>query len=166
MRKLVPWGRSVAEYKAMFDLTDENLHSRILEYGCGTSALNALLHDDASLIVSYAPSFDSPKQELPFDDFTFDFALSSHYLFTAVDSHSELMHTESHIQMIRELARVANEVRIFPVVDNAGQASPLLGPVLLGLQQAHYGVEVREVPCSLYPKGNVMLRVWAQVCAV
>lgn len=151
MRKLVLEGHNVAEYKAMFDLTDENLHSRILEYGGGTSAEKVMLDEKASL---------------PFDDFSFDFALSSHDLFTDIDSQSLQVQVEQHIHIIRELARVANEVRIFPVIDKSGQASPLLGPVLLGLQRANYGVEIREVPYSLYPKGNVMLRVWAQACEV
>lgn len=231
MRKLVLWGHNVTEYKAMFDLTDDDVHSRILEYGCGTSAVNALLHKKASLMISCDPLFELSKSQLmsdvssmfahraeqiladqpqldvttsggidafiearragchtffadyeqgllekryivernhslPFEDFTFDFALSSHYLFTDIDSQRHMEHVEQHMYIIRELARVANEVRIFPVIDKRGQASPLLGPVLLGLQQANYGVEVREVPYSLYPKGNVMLRVWAQVCEV
>ena len=68
------------------------------------------------------------------------------------------------MRVIRELARVAKEVRIFPLIDRHGQPSPFLGPVLLGLQEGNYGVEVKEVPYHLQPKGNAMLRVWAQQC--
>jgi len=35
MRKLVLWGHSVDEYREMFDLSQEDMDSRILEYGCG-----------------------------------------------------------------------------------------------------------------------------------
>lgn len=99
-------------------------------------------------------------QSLPFADFTFDLALSSHYLF----AHFDAQDVDFQLQAIRELARVAKEVRIFPLINRYGQPSPFLGPVLLGLQQEGYGVEVREVAYNLQPKGNAMLRVWAQQC--
>jgi len=96
-----------------------------------------------------------PTQDisLPFADFSFDLALSSHYLFG-----------EFHVKVIKELARVAKEVRIFPLIDRDGQPSPFLGPVLLQLQLDNYGVEVRSVNYLLQPQGNAMLRVWAQEC--
>jgi len=97
---------------------------------------------------------------LPFPDFTFDYALSSHYLFANFDNQD----VNFHLNIIRELLRVAKEVRIFPVIDRFGEPSPFLGPVLLGLNQEQYGVEVREVKYSLQAKGNAMLRVWAEKC--
>lgn len=100
--------------------------------------------------------------KLPFDDFTFDFALSSHYLFADLDEQD----SDFYVRAIIELARVAKEVRIFPLIDRHGQPSPCLGPVLLNLQQQNYGVEVRTVPYQLQPKGNAMLRIWAQACVV
>jgi hypothetical protein len=99
---------------------------------------------------------------LSFADFSFNLALSSHYLF-AGSNHQSI---DFHVDAIRELARVAKEVRIFPLIEREGEPSALLGPVLLGLQQANFGVEVREVSCALYPEGNAMLRVWAQACDV
>lgn len=97
---------------------------------------------------------------LPFETYSFDFALSSHYLFAELDNQD----VDFHIQLIRELARVAKEVRIFPLIDRKGQPSSLLGPVLLALQEENYGVEVRESSYHLQPSGNAMLRVWAQEC--
>jgi hypothetical protein len=99
---------------------------------------------------------------LPFEDFSFDLALCSHYLFADLDNQT----VELHLSIICELARVAREVRVFPLVDTEGKTSELLGPVLLGLQQHNYGVEVREIPFQLYKSGNAMLRVWAQQCHV
>ncbi len=103
-----------------------------------------------------------PGAGLPFDDFKFDLALSSHYLFAGSNEQS----IEFHLSAIREMARVAKEVRIFPLIEREGTPSALIGPVLLGLQQANFGAEVREVSCALYPQGNAMLRVWAQACEV
>ncbi|MDF1929347.1 hypothetical protein PGH45_03725 [Legionella pneumophila] len=99
---------------------------------------------------------------LPFADFTFDFALSSHYFFADLDYQT----VDFHLIAIRELARVAKEVRIFPLIDREGNTSQFLGPVLLGLQQENYGVEVREAAFHLHKSGNAMLRVWAQQCVV
>lgn len=97
---------------------------------------------------------------LPFKDFEFDMALSSHYLFADLEDEA----VDFHLKVIKELARVAKEVRIFPLIDRVGQPSRFLGPVLLGLQQDNYGVEVREVTYHSQLKGNAMLRVWAQQC--
>ncbi|NCT57020.1 MAG: class I SAM-dependent methyltransferase [Legionella sp.] len=99
---------------------------------------------------------------LPFENFSFDLALSSHYLFANAADDA----IAYHVKTIQDLARVAKEVRIFPLIERAGTPSELLGPVLLGLQQANFGTEVREVRCALYPEGNAMLRVWAQACDV
>lgn len=98
--------------------------------------------------------------KLPFADFTFDFALSSHYFFADLDDQD----IQFHVQAIKELARVAKEVRIFPLIDRNGQPSSLLGPILLYLQQHNYGTEVRSVAYHLQAQGNAMLRVWAQEC--
>ncbi len=103
-----------------------------------------------------------PNGPLPFQDVAFDLAFCSHYFFASAKDQS----VEWHIETFRELARVAREVRIFPLIQREGEPSELLGPVLLGLQQANFGTEVREVRCALYPEGNAMLRVWAQACEV
>jgi len=97
---------------------------------------------------------------LPFESYSFDFALSSHYLFAELDNQDVAFHME----VIKDLARVAKEVRIFPLIDRTGQSSSLLGPVLLGLQKENFGAEVREVPYHLQKSGNAMLRVWSQEC--
>jgi hypothetical protein len=102
------------------------------------------------------------QKTLPFKDFEFEFCLSSHYLFGDL-AHEDI---DFHMHVICELARVAKEVRIFPLIDWEGQPSPLLGPVLLGLQKKGYGAEVRKVDYNLQSKGNAMLRVWAQQCSL
>jgi hypothetical protein len=103
-----------------------------------------------------------PAGTLPFQDFFYDYALSAHHFFSLIVPQT----VDYHVQHIRELARIAKEVRIFPLVDANGRPSPLLGPVLLALQQNNYGVEVREVSYHLQPKGNAMLRIWAEACQV
>jgi hypothetical protein len=100
--------------------------------------------------------------KLPFKDFEFDFVLVANSLFSDSSQHS----VEFHINIIKELARVAKDVRIFPLVDTKGEPSPLLGPVLLKLYQDNYGVEVLDVSYNLQPKGNAMMRICAKQCHV
>lgn len=99
---------------------------------------------------------------IPRDDFYFDLALSANYLFADLDDQD----VNFHLQVIKEMARVAKEVRIFPLVDRNGQPSPFLGPVLLGLQEENYGIEIKKINYSLQSGANAMLRVWAQQCMI
>ena len=64
--------------------------------------------------------------KLPFSDDAFDLALCSHFLFL----YSEQRDSEFHINSIRELCRVATEVRIFPLVELGSAPSRHLQPVI------------------------------------
>lgn len=146
------------EYKNVFGLTSQDFESEMLEYGCVTQTTQVSWPEFKKPVIRCQPINNGA---LPFSDFAFDLALCPHYLF--VDDGS--LCVDTHLQLIYELARVAKEVRIYPLINN-GLPSPELGPVLLGLQQENYGVEVRDVTSSLQPNGNAMLRVWAQQCHV
>ncbi|MDF1757737.1 MAG: hypothetical protein P1U74_05525 [Legionellaceae bacterium] len=227
MRRLALWGQHLDEYRDMFDLKDDDLNKRFLEYNSGASAFNFELHNKSLNCVSCDPWFNLDKNSLeekintnfdermsqlesnlnkidvsrygsfeklisyrrlgmesfladyesglqsnrymaisedhlPFSDFSFDFALVANNFFADLDFHT----VDHHLGLIKELAKVAKEVRIFPLVDSKGEPSPLLGPILLGLNQDNYGVEVRDVSYHLQPRGNAMLRIWAQQCEV
>jgi hypothetical protein len=67
--------------------------------------------------------------ELPslgFNAGEFDLALSSHFLFTF----SEQFSVDFHIAAIEEMCRVANEARVFPLLNYDGEPSQLLHPVV------------------------------------
>lgn len=55
--KVVPWGRSYAEYVSMFDLTPADLGSRILGCGDGPAEFNAELSKRGGTIVSVDPVY-------------------------------------------------------------------------------------------------------------
>ncbi len=67
--------------------------------------------------------YDKGKQEkryiigelpkLDFEDNKFDIALCSHFLFL----YSDNLNLEFHIEAIKEMLRIAKEVRIFPIID-------------------------------------------------
>lgn len=227
MRKLVLWGHDLAEYCEMFELTQADLSSKILEVGSGPTAVNRQLTDKGGHIIScdalfgeneatlrqhsfaefdfmveqikqnqsmfnwqtygslenfvakrrqgveaFLSDYESAKKEqrlvatsdyqLPFDDFAFELAVSSHFLFANIDNQD----VDFHVNVIKQMCRVAKEVRIFPLIDRFANVSELLGPVLLMLQQANYGVEVKQVEYPLQQKGNAMLRVWPLQCDI
>lgn len=95
------------------------------------------------------------------EDSKFELALCSDLLF-----HSQARAGYTPQQLIDELCRIALEVRVFPLLDETGQITPSLGPIMLALNQKNFGVEVREVPYTMRKGGNAMLRIWSRECAI
>ena len=98
--------------------------------------------------------------ELPFRANQFGLALCSDLVF----------HTQASAftpaEVIAELCRVAEEVRVFPLLDENGEISAELGPLMLMLQQENYGIEVKEVTYKKRTGSNALLRLWAKECKV
>ncbi|RBY77829.1 hypothetical protein DQ238_13870 [Geodermatophilus sp. TF02-6] len=93
---------------------------------------------------------------LPFRDGAFDLVLSSHLLFTYADR----LDAASHVAALRELARVGAEVRVYPLVDQAGRTLPqLLDHVLAGLDAAGVRARVDDVPYEFQRGARSMLRL-------
>ncbi len=94
---------------------------------------------------------------LPFSSSSFDLALCSHFLFT----YSEQFTEEFHVQSVIELARVAWEVRIFPLLTAfSGALSPHLPVVMERLRKQGCSVEVVPVAYEVQKGGNRMLRIF------
>ena len=68
---------------------------------------------------------------LPFADAGFGLALCSRLLFL----YSDHLSPDAHVAALRELLRVAREVRVFPLLTLAGEPSPNLAPVREALYQ-------------------------------
>jgi hypothetical protein len=94
---------------------------------------------------------------LPFADASFDLALCSHLLFL----YSLHLDEEFHYRSIRELCRVAREVRIFPLLALGGQRSPYIDPVTEGIRAAGYDVSIEQVPYEFQRGSNQMMRIRA-----
>lgn len=91
---------------------------------------------------------------LPFPDKSFDLALCSHLLFT----YSENLSSDFHVQSVLELARVANEVRIFPILTAfTGDVSPHLPLIMEQALDRGLSAEVRKVDYEFQKGGNQML---------
>lgn len=92
---------------------------------------------------------------LPFQNGSFDLALSSHFLFL----YSKLLSAKFHLQAILEMLRVAREVRIFPLLALDGTPSPHLSFVTESLARQGYRVEIQPVLYEFQRGGNEMLMV-------
>jgi hypothetical protein len=93
--------------------------------------------------------------DLPFQDRAFDLALCSHFLFL----YSERLGSDFHVDAARELCRVADEVRIFPLLSLDGERSPFVDTVSAALAGARIEVSVEAVPYEFQRGGNQMMRI-------
>jgi len=91
----------------------------------------------------------------PFADGAFDLALCSHFLFLYSAQHDAAF----HLQSLRELGRVAREVRVFPLLALGGQPSPHLGAARDALAADGWHVSIERVPYEFQRGGNEMLCV-------
>ena len=95
--------------------------------------------------------------QLPFADASFDLALCSHLLFTW----AHLLDEDWHEAALRELARVARQVRVFPLV-HQGSGGPVafLGSVLERLaNDGRLATRVVRVPFAFQVGADEMLVV-------
>lgn len=218
--RVVPWGRSFDEYRRMFDLSDRELHLRILGCGDGPASFNAEATRRGIHVTSCDPIYrwdaaeirdrieatygeileqarknahqfvwdfigsveelgsvrmaamndflqdypagkaqgryiDADLPALPFADASFDLALSSHLLFLYTTQLGEAFHRSA----IRDMCRVAGEVRIFPLLALDGRRSPLVEQIADELADSAFDVSIEKVPYEFQRGGNQMMRI-------
>jgi len=91
---------------------------------------------------------------LPFADQSVDLALCSHFLFL----YSDHLPAEFHRRAILEMLRVAQEVRIFPVLTLEGKRSPHLDGVIKWFA-SQFRIDLVQVDYEFQRGGNEMLRI-------
>jgi hypothetical protein len=92
---------------------------------------------------------------LPFADNAFDLGLCSHFLFLYTKQLSE----DFHVAAVRELCRVAGEVRIFPLVALGGASSAHVDPVMQTMRYDGFDVSIEAVPYEFQRGANRMMRI-------
>jgi len=98
---------------------------------------------------------DAELPELPFAGRSFDLALCSHFLFL----YSAHFDAAFHLQSLRELCRVALEVRVFPVLELGAVRSRHIDGVLAQLTSEGYLARIVKVPYEFQKGGDEMLTV-------
>lgn len=218
LSEVVPWGRSLSEYRKMFSLTDVDLDKKILGCGDGPACFNAELSQIGKNVVSADPvyqfdteqirsrideiysdiveqlsknrdeyvwrnigspgelgkirmgamktflnDYDAGKAEgrylnaslpvLPFKNKAFELALCSHYLFL----YSEQVNQEKHIASMLELCRVADEVRVYPLLSLDNNISKHLNSVISTLTDNGIATSLVSVDYEFQKGANQML---------
>ncbi|MFC1821341.1 SAM-dependent methyltransferase [Thermodesulfobacteriota bacterium] len=92
---------------------------------------------------------------LPFADQEFDLAVCSHFLFL----YSDQLSADFHCQAVRELTRVAREVRIFPLQSLDRRPSPHVDRVCEHISQLGRDCEIKSVDYEFQRGANRMLNV-------
>jgi SAM-dependent methyltransferase len=89
--------------------------------------------------------------ELPFLDLSFDLALSSYLLFV----YTQQFDFDFHLAALREMCRIAPEVRIFPLVmANHHERSPYIDPLRQALSQEGITSSIFPTSYELQKGGN------------
>jgi len=92
---------------------------------------------------------------LPFADDAFDLALSSHFLFLYTTQLGEQLHRDA----VREMCRVAAEVRIFPLLMLGGAQSPYVEQHVRELPALGLEATIEEVDYEFQRGANQMMRI-------
>jgi len=92
---------------------------------------------------------------LPFEDGSFDLALSSHLLFL----YSDHLDVAFHKAAIDEMLRVADEVRIFPLLTLENTPSLHVEPVKKHLESKGYTVTIEKSGYEFQKGGDAMMRI-------
>jgi ubiquinone/menaquinone biosynthesis C-methylase UbiE len=222
LQQPVPWGRTLAEYRAMFALGGVDDGARVLDVAAGPASFTAEWAANDGRVVACDPlyaldaatirarlagvqaavselmaanaarfvwrTFPGPGElfrarrgaadlfladlrrggvegryvagalpSLPFADRVFGLGLCSHFLFL----YSNAFDAAFHVAALTELARVAQEVRVFPLLAMDGRSSPHVAPVTAALRWRGYHVSVERVAYEVLRGGDEMLRLKA-----
>ncbi|MDO8287903.1 MAG: methyltransferase domain-containing protein [Parvibaculum sp.] len=147
--KAMKAGMTAARYRFNWKFygSEELVHKRRRE------ALDLFLADYAREgAVRYVPG---SLPDLPFADGTFDLALSSHLLFLYGDE----LNADFHVSALRELMRVAGEVRVFPLLNLDGRPSSHLPVVMQAMRADGFVPELCDVDFEFQIGATKMLRV-------
>jgi hypothetical protein len=155
-------GRVNATRDVMMRLVRENAHRFVWDDIASPEALGELrlgamqlFLDDFEVGKQQRRYLDRSLPELGFEAGSFDVALCSHFLFLYADEFP----LRFHVQSALELARVARDVRIFPLLDLRGEPSPHVDGVVDALQTRGLRVTRQRVAYEFQRGGNEMLRV-------
>jgi hypothetical protein len=119
------------------------------------AALEAFLQDyarglrEGRYVVAELPS-------LPFETDSFSIAVCSHLLFL----YSDLLSADFHVRSVRELCRVAREVRIFPLLTLSRKPSPHVETVRSAIAADGWTSEIVPVDYELQRGGNQLLKIF------
>lgn len=131
----------------------------------GISSVEQLLDVRMQAMTEFLADFDDGKAAgryvdaslpaLPFQDGEFEFALSSHFLFL----YSAHFDKAFHLAAVREMCRVAREVRIFPLIALDGRPSLFVNACVAEAREGGLDARIVRVPYEFQRGARQMLRI-------
>jgi len=173
-------GKSVVSIDPVYRFTEDELKQRIIEtkdivieqmknnfdnfVWSSIKNVQELVQIRLSAMNNFLQDFEKGKvnsryinHELPdrtdFKTNGFDLALSSHFLVL----YSQLG-LEFHIESLKEMLRIASEIRIFPLLNLDAKKSEVLDG-LIEYFNSDYSVSIEKVDYEFQKNGNEMLRI-------
>ncbi|MEO5821233.1 MAG: class I SAM-dependent methyltransferase [Vicinamibacteraceae bacterium] len=134
------WGHGIASIAELGTVRMRAMRTFLDDYDAGRAAGRYV---DASL------------PTLPFADASFDLALCSHLLFL----YSAQLDEAFHVAAVREMCRLAPDVRIFPLLALDGARSPFVDACLAEARGAGMDATIERVDYEFQRGGNEMLRL-------
>lgn len=154
-RLAVTYERVIAETRQNADEFVWSVIPSVEELGrVRMAAMNGFL-DDFPAGLREGRYIDAELPTLPFADAQFELAVCSHLLFLYSAQLGEAFH---HAALL-ELCRVANEVRVFPLLALGGRPSPFVESASQLLRDRGFDVTTERVPYEFQRGGNEMLRI-------
>ncbi|MFN6560786.1 MAG: SAM-dependent methyltransferase [Nostoc sp. ChiSLP01] len=124
-----------------------------------------LRHNRVKVIQEFLADYQNGKNtnryifgELPnlaYNNQEFDIALCSHLLFL----YSDQLDYDFHLNSVGEMLRIAQEIRIFPLIDLMLKPSPHLERIIKYYNNKGYKINIEKVEYELQPGGNKMLKI-------
>ena len=142
-------GMRIVSVDPLYALHGEQVAARIAH----TSPVVGRFLEDYSIGVDQGRYVSGDATALPFPDGSYDLALCSHLLFR--DGQPDDL--AFHLRAVNELLRVAEEVRIFPVMETGAATSRHLRAVMMALERQGFRAETREADQDLQLSGRQML---------
>jgi hypothetical protein len=156
-------GRIATTYQEVLEQTRQNAHDFVWTTIRSVEDLGRVRMDAMNDFLDDYPAgreagryVDAELPSLPFGDSSFDLALCSHLLFLYTTHLGEAFHRTA----IREMCRIAREVRIFPLLTLGGTTpSPLVEPMTREFTTQGQSVSIERVPYEFYRGANQMMRI-------
>ncbi len=155
-------GRIDQVFETVLDQTRKNAHEFVWKRipsveALGQTRLSAMQDflEDYPKGLSEGRYLESSLPSLPFHDEKFGIALCSHFLFL----YSAHLSLDFHLRSIRELCRIAREVRIFPLLELGAVPSRHLDEVQRILEKQGYQTSIVPVDYEFQRGGTQMLKI-------
>ncbi len=130
---VVPWGRTMDEYREMFLLDEEDMKKKIAGFGDGPACFNAEATRIGKDVTSYDPIYQFSREQI-----------------------EKRVEEVRDVAAMEEMLRACKEIRIFPIVDLDANDSDMIMDVIEHYK-GKYDVRIVETGYEFQKHANRLL---------